>query len=207
MEITWTNGLTNTVKKILENQISSITSFSDYMQRIVDDGAIAKDKIEPFIKWLIDTGYFTAPASAKYHGVKQGGLFEHSVLMTGALAKYTEALDLTWERKSSPYIIGLFHDLCKIDQYKELHEMYEVIEEGCRYKYSDDQLIKGHGDKSVMLLSQFMTLTLEEILCIRYHMGAYETEEWPEFDRAIKRYSKVLYTHTADMYASKVLER
>ena len=35
-------------------------------------------------------------------------------------------------------------------------------------------------------------------------MGAYEKEEWAEFDAAIRKYQTVLYTHTADMLASKV---
>jgi hypothetical protein len=55
-----------------------------------------------------------------------------------------------------------------------------------------------------MLLSQFITLTEEEMLCIRYHMGAYEKEEWSEFDLAIRKYENVLWTHQADMLASKV---
>lgn len=211
MKVTWTEALSTLTMERLYNHSElkifddSSRPFSDYMQTIVDDGSIAKDKIEPFIKWLINGGYFTAPASTKYHGAKPGGLFEHSVLVTQALVKYTENLDLAWERKSSPYIVGLFHDLCKIDQYVEDPTLSTLI--ATAYTYNEDQLIKGHGDKSVILLSQFMTLTLEEILCIRYHMGAYETEEWPKFDRAIKRYSNVLYTHTADMAVSKILER
>ena len=42
------------------------------------------------------------------------------------------------------------------------------------------------------------------MLCIRYHMGAYEKDGWNEFDLAIRKYPNVLWTHTADMYASKV---
>lgn len=49
-----------------------------------------------------------------------------------------------------------------------------------------------------------MELTEEEVLCIRYHMGAYETKDWAGFDLAIKKYPNVLYTHTADMLASKL---
>ena len=55
-----------------------------------------------------------------------------------------------------------------------------------------------------MMLSQFMTLTEEEIFCISFHMGAYETDRWNQYDAAIKKYETVLWTHTADMYASKV---
>jgi len=55
-----------------------------------------------------------------------------------------------------------------------------------------------------MLLSQFITLTEEEMLCIRYHMGAFEKEEWTEYGAAIEKYQNVLWTHHADMLASRV---
>jgi hypothetical protein len=69
---------------------------------------------------------------------------------------------------------------------------------------SDDSILKGHGDKSVMLLSRFITLTEEEIFCIRFHMGACQTEDWNSYGKAIEKYQTVLFTHTADMYASRV---
>ena len=65
----------------------------------------------------------------------------------------------------------------------------------------------GHGADSVQKLKLVMDLTEEEELCIRYHMGAYETTDWKGFDAAIKKYPNVLFTHTADMYSSKVMER
>lgn len=49
----------------------------------------------------------------------------------------------------------------------------------------------------------FIQLTPEEVACIRYHMGAYEKDEWDNLDVAIRRFNNVLWTHTADMVASK----
>ena len=98
----------------------------------------------------------------------------------------------------------MFHDLCKCDQYVKKSPELDFEHEAPVYEYNDKMLLKGHGAKSVMLLSQFITLTEEEMLCIRYHMGAYEKEEWQEFDLAIRKYETVLWTHTADMLASKV---
>ena len=72
------------------------------------------------------------------------------------------------------------------------------------YEFNAKTLLKGHGSKSCIILSQFINLTEEEMLCIRYHMGAYETDEWDEWDRAIHKYPNVLWTHMADMLASKV---
>lgn len=165
---------------------------------------------QEFYDWLIDNGFKIVPASTKYHGAYNGGLYEHSCAVTRDLVYMTEKLGLEWQREESPWIVGMFHDLCKIDAYvRETEEaqsdMGEVMKiELDKWTYNEDKLLEGHGDKSVMLLSQFMTLTEEEILCIRYHMGAYETSDWKEFDLAIKKYPNVLFTHTADMSASKL---
>lgn len=162
------------------------------LESMLRNGTISQE----FYDWLIDEGFKTAPASTKYHGAYEGGLYEHSCEVAGQLLILTTNLDLQWQRKESPMIVGMFHDLCKIDAYTK-------IESGS-YIYNEDQLLKGHGDKSVMLLSRFMTLTDEEILCIRYHMGAYDTDNWQQYDMAIKSYPNVLWTHTADMLASKL---
>ena len=48
-------------------------------------------------------------------------------------------------------------------------------------------------------------LTEEEAACIVYHMGAYtEKEKWDFYGRAIERFPNVLWTHHADMIASKI---
>ena len=73
------------------------------------------------------------------------------------------------------------------------------------FEYNSNCILTGHADKSIMLLSQFVNLTEEELLCIRFHMGAYEgQDQWDNYDKAIRKYETVLFTHTADMYTSKV---
>lgn len=165
-----------------------------------------------FMNYLIDNGFFTSPDSTKYHGDYEGGLFDHSLSVTEHLVRITVALGLKWSRPESPWIVGMFHDLCKIDQYEtvvddegvEYFGLEEVKGREVHFKHNNNCILKGHGDKSIILLSQFMTLTEEEILCIRYHMGAYNQEDWSGYDLAIRKYETVLWTHTADMYVSKV---
>lgn len=152
-----------------------------------------------FYDWLIDNGFKKAPASTGYHGAFEGGLYEHSCNVTSELIHLTDHLDLKWQHEESPWIVGMFHDLCKIDAYEKATDC-----EGTSWQHNGNVLLKGHGNKSVMLLSQFMTLTEEEMLCIRYHMGAYENDDWRQFDLVIKKYPNVLFTHTADMLASKL---
>lgn len=147
---------------------------------------------------LRDMNFFTTPASTKFHGNYEGGLFDHSLEVAVALVELTDCNNLVWERKESPYIIGMFHDLCKTDYYISNGT-------GHGWEHNDDCLLKGHGEKSVMLLSQFYTLTEEEIMCIRYHMGAFTPkEEWSDYTRAVHTYPNVLWTHHADMIASHV---
>ena len=113
----------------------------------------------------------------------------------------------------------MFHDLCKIDQYitrwgvEQEFELTSLDKTSpaiftntiVGYDYNPDTLLKGHGEKSVMLLSQFYRMTEEEICCIRYHMGAFTPkEEWNDYTRAVSQYPNVLWTHHADMLASHV---
>ena len=195
--------------------------FSSKEEMVNNFFSLAKEnKVEisdKFGEWLIDKGFFDAPASTKYHGNYLGGLYDHSRRVFDRLVWLTDNNKLEWERPQSPFIIGMFHDLCKFDNYLPVVEN-EYIHEGNKlvmsstvkqFDYNKDTIIKGHATKSIMLLSQFMILTQEEMLCIRFHMGAYgnETEqkdEWAAFDKAIHKYPNVLWTHMADMLASKV---
>jgi len=161
------------------------------------------------VDYLVREGFFQAPASTKYHGNHEGGLFEHSVSVTKHLLGMTKAMGLTWQKERSPYLVGMFHDLCKIDQYRHpvSHTTLggKVVEDHNAWEYNPNSLFKGHGEKSVMLLSQFYRLTEEEVACIRYHMGAFTPkEEWNDYTRAVNLYPNVLWTHQADMMASHV---
>lgn len=152
-----------------------------------------------YIELLDDIGFFTAPASTKYHGAYEGGLFDHSLATAEALVELTNKLGLKWSRLSSPYIVGMFHDICKCDNY------IKDFETG-KYVYNPDLILDGHGEKSIIMIQHFMSLEDEEIACIRWHMGAFETDTklWNYYGRAIEKYPNVLYTHTADMIASRI---
>lgn len=151
-----------------------------------------------FGKWLVDNGFFTAPASTKYHGAYAGGLFDHSFKVTQRLVWMTEKLGLRWDFPDSPIIVGMFHDLCKIDRYEQ-----DPTDE-TKYTYKTGLLYDGHGMRSAVLLAGHIRLSEEEVACIVYHMGAYEKDMWEGYDTAIRKFPNVLYTHTADMIASKI---
>lgn len=186
-----------------DTRIANFAELWDTISR--DDNLVIRN--QKLLGYLNDSGFFTAPASTKFHGAYEGGLFDHSCAVTHRLVELTENNGLRWQRNESPFIVGMFHDLCKCDQYvKKLPgpAALGLEYEKPVYEYNEQTILKGHGSKSVMILSQFINLTEEEMLCIRYHMGAYEKEEWAEFDMAIRKYPNVLWTHMADMLASKV---
>ena len=89
-----------------------------YRQNITREGA---DALLDYLENKSD--FFTAPASARYHGAYAGGLCEHSLNVYHCLADYLErervqelyGLEYTPETVA---IVALLHDLCKIGCYK-----------------------------------------------------------------------------------------
>lgn len=159
---------------------------------------------EEIIPWepLLKTDFFVAPASTKYHGAYAGGLFDHSMNVVNTLCYLSGLGVIEWQRVESPMIVGLFHDATKIGKYA-----INDTNDGFIYAPAEDiPIYGGHGAESLIRVQQWLELTEEEAMCIRFHMGAYEKDDWEAYDRAIKKYPNVLWTHTADMVASKILE-
>lgn len=149
---------------------------------------------------LETTRFFIAPASIEHHGQYEGGLFDHSLAVALTLVELTERLHLKWQSERSPYVVGMFHDLCKVDNY--------VQTDNEEWKYNNATLLPGHGEKSVILTQRLLgNLTDEEMYCIRWHMGAFDSKDnWNSYGGACTKYNNVLYTHTADMIAARILK-
>lgn len=156
---------------------------------------------ENFKKYLEKSGFFTLPASTRYHGAEEGGLYVHSLTVAETLLTLTNRNQLKWKRPGSPVVVGLFHDLCKL-------EAYESGMGGWMHTDIKGHLYTGHGEKSVLLLAPWMQLTAEEVACIRWHMGAFDdAEQWSHYTAAVRQFPNVLWTHHADMIASHILQR
>ncbi len=166
---------------------------------------VNRNGIAELISYLEATSFFIDPASSKYHGSYEGGLCDHS------LAVYEEYIKLTGIDNDTTKIACLLHDICKIGNYKKGFRnvknaqtgMWEQVEQ---YEYNtENQFPYGHGEKSVLIINEFIKLTREEVLMIRWHMGAYESKEcWNDLGAAQKMYPSVLYIHFADMIASNI---
>lgn len=158
--------------------------------------------------------FFTAPASARYHGSYEGGLCEHSVNVYHCLVDY-----LARERVQELYgleysdetvaIVSLLHDVCKIGCYKR--GTRNVKDENGKWNavptYTfDDPLPYGHGEKSVYIVNGFIRLTREEAMAIRWHMGFSGGEDARTVGQALQKYPLSFALATADMEASYFLE-
>jgi HD superfamily phosphohydrolase YqeK len=120
-------------------------------------------------------------------------------MVTKSLVYLTKKLGLQWKRPQSPYLVGMFHDLCKCDQYMQKADG--------TFDYRKNLPLVGHGSKSVIIAQHLLPLTEEEVLCIRWHMGAYDDKEvWNSLGAAIEDYPNVLFTHTADMMAARIFK-
>ena len=71
----------------------------------------------------------------------------------------------------------------------------------------DDKIPYGHGEKSVMMIEEFIKLKPIERYAIRWHMGFTEPKEsWNTLTTAIKKYPLILALHEADLESTYLLE-
>lgn len=153
------------------------------------------------LTYLREADYFTAPSSFKFHGDWIGGNFDHSVKVTELLLEYTASENLKWSREESPYIVGLFHDMCKCDQRKfEMKDGEVVI-------VSANAIDRRHSERSIELVEKnIISMTVEEKLCIYYHMGEYggDAEYQLLMKEMISKNPNILFTQLADSTAAKM---
>jgi len=176
---------------------------------------IKRDGAERLLEFIRKSDFFTAPASTKYHGAAEGGLLEHSLNVVNVLLKKVET-DSLWKEKLSAVsresliICGLLHDLCKTYFYNV--EMRNKKDESGNwikvpFYVVDDQVPYGHGEKSVMMIEEYIKLQPVERYAIRWHMGPYSgQQDWGTLGLAMERYPLVLALFEADMEATHICE-
>lgn len=160
---------------------------------------INREGMDNLIEFLERSDFFEAPASTRFHGCFKGGLLAHSM-------KVYEILKTKTEDSDSVKIIALLHDICKVNYYKTDYrnaKNEQGVWEKVPYYTVDDLIPYGHGEKSVMMISEFIKLTPEERYAIRWHMGFTEPKElYTTIGQAYKKYPIALLVHEADLEAS-----
>ena len=181
-----------------------------------------RDGILRTIDMLEDIGFFSAPASSKFHLNYEGGLLQHSLNVCDMALDLREVVikrNPAIEEKlpvDSVLIASLLHDVCKADIYmktvkKQKNKAGEWVEMPA-YDIDHGQFPYGHGEKSVILLLQKgLKLTNDEALAIRWHMHAWDlplqsTEAKGNFNKAREICPLVQLLIAADGLASHLME-
>ena len=164
-----------------------------------------REGIENLITFMQKTDFFEAPASTRYHGAYKGGLLEHSMKVYEILKEKVENAKMD-VKEETIIIASLLHDICKLNFYKVDYRNAKNEKgewEKVPYYTVDDTIPYGHGEKSVMMLTEYIKLTNEEKYAIRWHMGFTEPKEvYGTLGQAFKKYPLALLLFEADLEAT-----
>ncbi len=172
--------------------------------------SINREGMDKLIEFLEKTDFFKAPASTRFHGAKENGLLEHSLKVYEILDKKIKNQDEIKVDDDTIKIVALLHDICKVNFYKVEYRNAKNERgewEKVPYYTTDDTMPYGHGEKSVMMLMEFIKLTSEEKYAIRWHMGFTEPKEvYTTIGAAYKKYPLALLTFEADLEATYIYD-
>ena len=167
--------------------------------------------IENLLDYMAESGFYTAPASTRYHGAEEGMLAVHSINVLYAALDIANALSplVTEEMKDSITICALLHDLGKVGQFGQPLYVENILKKGRSeaqpYKTNPDLLTLDHEIVSVIEIQKYISLTPDEQFAIAFHNGTYTSigrYALPGKERPLQ-----MIIHWADMWASRVIER
>lgn len=187
--------------------------------------------VDKLLAYIRKSDFYKAPASTKYHLSCEGGLLQHSLNVLDALRemmtkendgrnedgtpriKYHYSVAgkfVTTIPEESLIIIALLHDICKTYFYTTSMRNAKNEQTGkwekVPYFTVKDRMPLGHGDKSVMIIKQYIDLTTPEMYAIWHHMGFTENADFQTLTNAIDQFPIIWAMHTADMMASRFME-
>ena len=173
---------------------------------------IQRQGANELLEWLLQTDFFTAPASTKFHCACLGGLVQHSVSVYNVLLE--KHFNKDEDSKESFAICALLHDLCKAQFYKVSTRNVKNEDTGKWEKQPfyavEDKFPFGHGEKSVFLIERFMRLKTYEAMAIRWHMGGVDdTAKSGGFaiSLAFEKYPLAVKLHLADLESTYLNEK
>lgn len=165
--------------------------------------------IEDLLKYMEKAGFYTSPASTKYHGAAEGALAVHSLnVFNAAIDLATAWCGDNWVENNinSIVICALLHDLGKAGQFGKPLYLENVFDKDAieqPYRINNELMTLDHEVVSVIEASKYIKLTEDEQRAIAWHNGLYGI-----FKDKIKGKETPLYMiiHFADMWASRVME-
>lgn len=199
---------------------------SEYKKRYIQLlKSVDREGIDKLIEFLEKSDFFEAPASTKFHCSIPEGLVIHSLNVYDMFMLKCEKEPFNETLQNLPddsrKIICLLHDICKTYFYEIDWKNKKVYsdtgtkkDERGRFDWQtvpyykvDDKIPYGHGEKSVMMIENYISLTPVERYAIRWHMGFTEPKEnWGYVGAAIEKYPVILAVFEADLEATYLLE-
>lgn len=170
-----------------------------------------REGMEDLIAYLDEIGFYTAPASTRFHGAEEGALAEHSLNVMNCARTLAKAWCGTkWykEHQDSITICSLLHDLGKAGQFGKPLYIENILKSGKPgaqpFKTNDDLMTLPHEIVSCIEATKFIDLTEDEQRAIAWHNGLYGIFKYEIQGKETELY---MIIHFADMWASRVIER
>lgn len=186
------------------------------------------------MEYIERSDFYKAPASTRFHLSCEGGLLQHSLNVYDALIGRMQLQEdgeyhyIVSGKSIASFSLGtltvvaLLHDICKTGFYAIEYRNKKIYSDtgskrdaAGRFNWEivptytiNDKNPYGHGEKSVMMIEEFVKLSMEERYAIRWHMGMANCgqEQLQAFNASCELYPLVLLLHNADQEASHFME-
>lgn len=188
---------------------------------------IPEANIEGLITFLEGSDFFEAPASTKYHSSHAGGLCEHSLNVYKTMCNLYDLFkyNIPEIEHASILITGLLHDISKVNYYEKYCKNEKVYsEKGLksdnlgRFDWFTREcftvkepknrfLCKDHETNSMILVSRYIPLSMEETVAILNHHGGIgdKNDNW-DLSIITDKNPLLALLHAADYLSTFVLE-
>lgn len=181
-----------------------------------------REGVEAIIDYLdTKTDFKTAPASTKYHGAKEGGLLEHSLLVYDHMNNIVKSTSANIADDSIK-ICALLHDISKVNLYEKTtfnkkvyskdgskwdsggHFDWVAVDGYKTVDYENKFIYSNHEATSEFIIRQFIPLHIEESVAILHHHGSLGWDSIPTeaISDIYNKYPIAMFLHTADMIAA-----
>ena len=206
-----------TDNQIEENKITFL--------KLVSEIEIEGADTEGLVKYLDENDFFTAPASTQYHSNFKGGLCQHSLNVCQAILDLAEKYFPEQYSRSTLLTVSLFHDISKTNFYESTIINKKIYnEKGSKqdnqgrfdwfaeqvFKVKDvhDRFLAGtHEENSLLILSKFIPLTLEESVAIMNHHGTASPNMPTDLSAIMNKFPLLTLLHLSDLIGTYINER
>ena len=211
------------MKAFTDEQLANMKSeFIELINSIEREGF----KKDALLAKLESSDFYVAPASTKFHNHIKGGLLDHSLNVYYNLKSLVERKGLKDKiSEDSIKIVGLLHDLAKINYYKIFYKNEKHYsdygskrDEGGKFDWvavqgyttlddSEKFIFGNHEQTCQYMISVYVPLTYVESIAILHHHGGKGYDSAPDnVNGVFNRYPLAVLLHIADMLSAYIDE-